>query len=217
MKREIKKVADLTQKQYEAALARYGMVLDRNTSAEFDVVSEFGFQLMAKTRRAKLAHAIDCKDEYDESQIRDEADYEATPITGKVDEAATFEAEVADGIISKQVLSHEEEAAATDAARREQDRVMAQDPAVEPVPAVAKKGELQAAVAERFEALKAEKGDEVAGTLLQEAIKACGQKIYVDGKVGPYSIRLANRIPEADLLAALNSRAQIGAPTPEAK
>jgi len=182
MKREIKKVADLTQKQYEAALARYGMVLDRNTSAEFDVVSEFGFQLMGKTRRAKLAHAIDCKDEYDESQIR-----------------------------------HEEEAAATDAARREQDRVMAQDPAVEPVPAVAKKGELQAAVAERFEALKAEKGDEVAGTLLQEAIKACGQKIYVDGKVGPYSIRLANRIPEADLLAALNSRAQIGAPTPEAK
>jgi len=223
MKRNIKKVADLTQKQYEAALARNGMLLDRNTSAEFDVVSEFGFQLMGKTRRAKLAHALYCKDEYDESQIRDESDYEATPITGAVDEAeATFEAEVADGVVKlHDVPSHEEEAAATDAARRAQDAPVDTDCTKAGSGNLAPKTEVKSAsftsfaVAEKYRTLSDERGAEVAGTLLQEAIKACGQKIYIDGKVGPYTVRLANRIPEADLLAALNSRAQIGKPHEE--
>ncbi len=263
MKRNIKKVADLTQKQYEAALARNGMELTQDGhNPDIDTVSVYGFELTGKTRRAKLAHAIAAKEAH--GSFRALLDATEDAIRAKLAEPVETDPVMLDAMEQSIALdnaakpgdtyedpvwgtvhvpSHEEEAAATDAARREQDitapvgfdangnsratvnefpvsaAVIAGgsgnlvDGAVIPSAKEhpVEKGKLTAAVAERYGALVAERGAEVAGTLLQEAIKACGQKIYIDGKVGPYTVRLANRIPEADLLAALNSRAQIGA------
>jgi hypothetical protein len=203
MKRQIKKIADLTQKQYEAALSRYGMELDHTSpAATFDVVSGFGFQLMGKTRRAKLAHAIDCKDEYDESQIRDEADYEATPITGPVDETRGYGEAVYDDVPRPEPTAAE---IAGGTGNLVDGAVIPSGPADK---AAKKEAALSTAVEGMYLAQVAHRGAEAAGKLLQSAIKACGQKILVDGRVGPYTIRLANRIAEADLVRAFTAAVQ---------
>lgn len=67
------------------------------------------------------------------------------------------------------------------------------------------------AVANALLALEERIGEKEAAQMFQEALKDCGQKIYVDGKVQTYTVAVANRVPEEQLIAALENRANGGA------
>lgn len=64
------------------------------------------------------------------------------------------------------------------------------------------------AVANLFDRLEVRHGAVEAAKMLQNAVRDCGKKTVVDGKLGPYTLKLANKIPEADLLSALAARVQ---------
>jgi hypothetical protein len=107
---------------------------------------------------------------------------EAAEANTPVSEAeATFEAEVADGVVKL----HEEPVS------------------MQPLVAFT-----SAAVGELYASLETEHGQEAAAKMLQNAVRDCGKKTVVDGKLGPYTLKLANKIAEADLLSALAARVQ---------
>jgi len=66
---------------------------------------------------------------------------------------------------------------------------------------------LAPAVQEFLTALSDTYGANKATTILQTAIRDCGQRVMVDGKLGPVTIRFANRLSETALLQALQVRA----------
>ena len=66
---------------------------------------------------------------------------------------------------------------------------------------------LAPAVQEFLTALSDTYGAGKAATILQTAIRDCGQRVMVDGKLGPVTIRFANRVSETALLQALQVRA----------
>jgi len=67
------------------------------------------------------------------------------------------------------------------------------------------------AVANALLALEERIGEKEAASMFQEALRDCGQKIYVDGKVQTFTVSVANRVPEEQLIAALENRANGGA------
>jgi ATPase family associated with various cellular activities (AAA) len=67
------------------------------------------------------------------------------------------------------------------------------------------------AVANALLALEGRIGEREAALMFQEALKVCGRRIYVDGKLGTFTVQEANRVPEEQLLAALEDRANGGA------
>ncbi len=67
------------------------------------------------------------------------------------------------------------------------------------------------AVANALLALEERIGEKEAAQMFQEALRDCGQKIYVDGKVQTFTVSVANRVPEEQLIAALENRANGGA------
>jgi hypothetical protein len=64
-----------------------------------------------------------------------------------------------------------------------------------------------AAVAAFLATLEDKIGKQPAAVILQKACRAAGQRLYVDGKIGHVTIRTANRVPEPELLAALQAQA----------
>jgi hypothetical protein len=56
--------------------------------------------------------------------------------------------------------------------------------------------------------LTAALGQRQAETMLQLAVRDCGKRLFVDGKIGRVTIAVANGIPERQLLEALRRRAE---------
>jgi replication-associated recombination protein RarA len=76
-----------------------------------------------------------------------------------------------------------------------------------PAPAKASCGIMSEAVRDQLSELTVRLGAARAQALLQHACRDCGARLAVDGKAGPVTIRVANRMPEVKLLAALKARA----------
>jgi hypothetical protein len=82
--------------------------------------------------------------------------------------------------------------------------------ALEPPSEPASRGEFAGlkayAVADLLATMATTIGVPAASIALQHAIRDCGQRLKVDGKVGVYTLATANRIPDSDLLNAVQSR-----------
>lgn len=97
MKRQIKKVQDLTVKQFNQALSRHGLELTEFSRVRV-VGTEIGFGIEGKTRRAQLADAIRSKADYDaaEAAVDPHAGLDETELAADLqDEAAELAAEIA--------------------------------------------------------------------------------------------------------------------------
>jgi len=225
-------IADMTPKQFEAALARYGMELtqDGKHAEGVEVVSVYGFELTGKTRRAKLAQAIAAKEAYDES-AEESNDSVIDPQTGLEIHEADYgddRYQIADTAIGRQIIAGEDVSAEIEAAEDGTGPAKAQAlreaaEANTPLDEVSQGFEdyrngvvapvsiarfTSGVVAELFDSMEAKHGAEAAAKMLQNAVRDCGKKTVVDGKLGPYTLKLANKIAEADLLSALAARVQ---------
>jgi DNA polymerase III delta prime subunit len=80
----------------------------------------------------------------------------------------------------------------------------------QPAPLPASRGDFAGlksdTVAQLLSTMAATIGLRAASTALQNAIRDCGQRLKVDGKVGVYTTSAANRIPDSDLLGAVQRR-----------
>ena len=200
--RKIVQPKDLTVTQFKQALARHGMELTQD--GNLDTISVYGFELTGKNRRAKLANAIACLARYEAEEAeaivygwneavmeQRHADDESTP----VEAVKAFDQALAEN------PGHESEVFAND-------RVVVIAPDNHSGMEADKAQFTSVAVAELFESITAKRGEKEATKVLQNAVRDCGKKLYVDGKLGPYTLKLANKIPEADLLKALAARVQ---------
>jgi hypothetical protein len=224
--RKIVQPKDLTVKQFKQALARNGMELTQD--GNLDTISVYGFELVGKTRRAKLANAIARKSEYDaESETGEHEDFneEGIPVAqrGTVDDDLVIDPQtgleiheadygsdpyqIADTAIGQKIIdsvpTYPLDPLPVHVPTNVVDGMSAPIPLMQPLKAFT-----STAVAELFESIAAKRGEVEATKILQGAVRDCGKKTVVDGKLGPYTLKLANKIPEADLLSALASRVQ---------
>jgi lysozyme family protein len=246
-------IADMTPKQFEAALVRHGIAHDISfpDAAEYFVIAGNGGVLaMGKTRRAKLANLLALKDGFEsEQEARAEADkfgptdephleeltpsqefdklmtenaghegaaiasltpgfnisYGSTPVSGEAAVESTYMTSEA-----AEVGKIAEFAKANDISCHEAEKVMREDNRSGMEVAADKERFTSGAVANLFDRLEVRHGAVEAAKMLQNAVRDCGKKTVVDGKLGPYTLKLANKIAEFDLLKALQSRAVAG-------
>jgi hypothetical protein len=259
-------IADMTPKQFEAALVRHGIEHDisfTNSGDYFVIAGNGGVVAMGKTRRAKLANLLALKDGFESEQearveaakfgptdetnldvfgedvsaeieaaedgtgpakaqaLREAAEantpvsvtpgfnisYGSTPVSGEAAVKSNFVSSEAD-----EINKISEVAAANGISSVEAEQLVRShaDHRSGMEVAADKARFTSGAIANLFARLEVRHGAVEAAKMLQNAVRDCGKKTVVDGKLGPYTLKLANKIAEFDLLKALQSRAVAG-------
>lgn len=202
---------DMTPKQFQAALSRHGMKDD----VILGYVSMFGgllsvCRLNAGTnRRAQLSYLLAAKDKYEAEHETEIAKHDAEIVScldAVMAANSGHEGEVirkVESVTAGFNISYGSTPVSGEAAISGNLSEGAIIPSAKPHPV----GFTSTVVADLFDSLVAKHGKESATKALQNAVRDCGKKTVVDGKLGPYTLKLANKIAEADLLKALTVRA----------